>query len=75
MSQRISHSPGLADLGAQLWRLPAGLLETVLTTVFLWSERMRQRQELLELSDYGLKDLGLTRGDAVREHSKWFWQE
>ncbi|ENA29607.1 MULTISPECIES: DUF1127 domain-containing protein [Pseudomonas] len=39
-----------------------------------WREQARQRQTLAMLSDDALKDLGLSRADAEREGSKWFWE-
>lgn len=75
MMERMSR--GLAPSAAwsaRLWSLPARALDQALAAADLWSERMRQRHQLGELSDYGLKDLGLTRSDVVRESSKWFWQ-
>jgi len=41
----------------------------------IWFERVRQRQALLALDDFVLKDIGLTRADVMREHDKPFWQE
>lgn len=35
----------------------------------------RQRRELLALSDGMLKDIGLSRADAIREGEKPFWCE
>ena len=58
----------------QLLLLPARLLDSAALAIDLWAERVRQRQQLSYLSDYALKDLGLTRSDVVRESSKWFWQ-
>lgn len=40
----------------------------------LWTERARQRQQLLELSDHMLRDIGLTRADAWAEADKPFWR-
>lgn len=39
-----------------------------------WVERRRQRRALLELSDALLKDIGVSRADALREASKPFWR-
>ncbi|PVZ15336.1 MULTISPECIES: DUF1127 domain-containing protein [unclassified Pseudomonas] len=39
----------------------------------LYVFRWRSRRQLLELSDGELKDLGLTRADALGEASKPFW--
>ncbi|MBK8160152.1 MAG: DUF1127 domain-containing protein [Rhodospirillaceae bacterium] len=37
-------------------------------------ERARQRRDLASLSDSQLKDIGLTRRDAVAEALKPFWR-
>lgn len=39
-----------------------------------WQERARQRRALLALDERLLKDIGLTRADAVREGRKPFWK-
>lgn len=36
-------------------------------------ERRRSRRALLELSDAQLKDIGISRADAVREGLRPFW--
>ena len=36
-------------------------------------ERWRQRQALLELDDQLLRDIGITRDEAIREAQKGFW--
>ena len=44
----------------------------------IWAARARQRRALGELagcSDHLLKDIGISRDDALREAGKWFWQE
>jgi uncharacterized protein YjiS (DUF1127 family) len=38
------------------------------------SERSRQRQALAELDDHHLKDIGVTRQQAVEEAAKPFWK-
>ena len=50
-----------------LRRLP-GLLQR-------WSEQSAQRRRLAQLDDRMMKDVGLSRADAYRESSKWFWQD
>jgi uncharacterized protein YjiS (DUF1127 family) len=50
------------------------IVVTILEGLELWAERRRQRRALLELSDHLLKDLGLTRLDALREGGKPFWR-
>ena len=51
----------------ELWRR----LEAVLN---LWRDRAVTRQQLAEMDDRLLKDIGLTRLDAEREYSKPFWR-
>ncbi len=42
-------------------------------TVWLdWLERRRQRRQLLQLSDEMLKDIGLSRADAMRAAGGWW---
>ena len=46
-------------------------------TVRIWSARSRERRalrELAELDDYFLKDIGVSRGQVLREAAKPFWQ-
>jgi uncharacterized protein YjiS (DUF1127 family) len=48
-----------------------------LHTLFFWIERSRQRRqlgELAELNDHLLKDIGLSRDEALREAAKPFWR-
>jgi uncharacterized protein YjiS (DUF1127 family) len=54
-------------------RLSAGLR----AIIRCWSARRRRRRslaELTELDDHLLKDIGLSRHEAVRERAKWCWQ-
>ncbi|MBL8259528.1 MAG: DUF1127 domain-containing protein [Candidatus Competibacteraceae bacterium] len=39
-----------------------------------WRELYRQRRALLALDDAMLKDIGISRVDALREGSKPFWR-
>jgi uncharacterized protein YjiS (DUF1127 family) len=48
-----------------------------LRTLGLWIDRSRQRRqlgELAELNDYLLKDIGVSREEALREAEKPFWR-
>lgn len=48
-----------------------------LHTVLFWVERRRQRRQLGELAvlnDHLLKDIGVSREDALREAAKPFWR-
>ena len=49
-------------------------LQRLAFLIGLWIERSRQRRELASLSDYKLRDIGLTRADAHREYAKPFWR-
>ena len=51
--------------------LAASLLRRILT----WSVRIRQRRSLAAVDDWLLKDIGVSRADAMREYDKAFWQE
>jgi uncharacterized protein YjiS (DUF1127 family) len=42
--------------------------------VCLWQERMRERAHLATLPDYLLRDMGLTRADAVKQSALQFWK-
>jgi uncharacterized protein YjiS (DUF1127 family) len=41
--------------------------------LFGWHERASQRRALSMLTDHQLKDIGISRADAVREAAKPFW--
>jgi len=44
------------------------------TLIGLWSQRVYSRYELMHLDESGLRDIGLTRGEAEFEAAKPFWQ-
>ncbi len=63
-----SHSEGSSEpFFAQIWHRANARLH-------LWHERAVTRHELAELDDYILRDIGMTRGDVMREANKPFWQ-
>ncbi len=39
----------------------------------LWRQRQRQRRQLASMSDHLLKDIGVSRYDALQEANKPFW--
>ena len=48
---------------------------TILATkLAAWRDRARGRRYLMQLSDHHLKDIGLSRADAVGEWTKPFWR-
>jgi uncharacterized protein YjiS (DUF1127 family) len=49
--------------------------QRVATTLAVWAARKSSRRELAEMSDYELRDVGLTRADVWREVSKPFWRD
>ena len=49
----------------------AGMVETLLR----WQELPVQRRKLLELDARMLKDIGISRADAVREAKRPFWDQ
>lgn len=51
------------------------LLKRVMKRIVEWHQRHRQRDQLMELSPWMLKDIGISRTDAIREGSKPFWRE
>jgi uncharacterized protein YjiS (DUF1127 family) len=46
----------------------------VLATVARWQERRRTRRELARFTEWQLKDIGLSRGQAMAEIDKPFWR-
>ena len=50
-------------------------LSRVILMLLRWQELARQRRALGALSDHMLKDLGLTRADALREAGRPFWDD
>ena len=54
---------------APMWDL-AGLR----TLLLVWLQRARQRQQLAELSDRQLEDIGISRAQAIEEARKPFWR-
>ncbi|HSA80924.1 MAG TPA: DUF1127 domain-containing protein [Geminicoccaceae bacterium] len=66
--------PDRATAGRPAARLRAAL-SWVILTLLRWQELARQRRALAAMSDHMLKDLGLTRADALREAGRPFWDD
>jgi len=73
----------LVTLGRyQLVLLKADVKEySVLSRLGAWLKRLkeyrelsRQRKQLAQLPDYLLKDIGISRADALKEADKPFWK-
>ncbi len=45
-----------------------------LQVIGVWIERRRQRRALAHLDDRFLRDVGISRSEAVREIAKPFWR-
>jgi uncharacterized protein YjiS (DUF1127 family) len=63
-----------ASCAAGRWPDRTGKAERALRILSVWIERARQRRHLADLSDRSLKDIGISRCDALREASKPFWR-
>jgi uncharacterized protein YjiS (DUF1127 family) len=55
-------------------RKPLNPVAAAFGTVALWIERTRQRTALAGLDDCMLRDIGITRAEAMREAEKPFWR-
>jgi uncharacterized protein YjiS (DUF1127 family) len=66
----VARVPSLENL-ATVWR---GARSGETAAVWIELEKMRQRRILLDLDDRLLKDIGLTREQAMQEAHKPFWK-
>jgi len=67
--------------GGSGFRGPAGIagilvrsVARLIDTLFLWQERAQSRYRLSQLDDRMLKDIGISRVDALHEASKPPWR-
>lgn len=70
-------APSVPLLGAHGWIIAPGAEPPGPGIVALareWLRRHRMRQEIAELDEHLLRDIGLTRFDAAVESRKHFWQ-
>ncbi len=70
-------SPVRAGLGQPRHAAAPGArhgLAGAINVLLAWSERARQRRELLQFDDHLLRDIGLTRAEAIMEAEKPFWR-
>jgi len=51
-----------------------GRLSALLKRLKEYSDASRQRRQLAQLPDYLLKDIGISRADALKEADKPFWK-
>jgi uncharacterized protein YjiS (DUF1127 family) len=50
------------------------LIRRMVATIRLWRRRVRSRQQLRDLNDHSLKDIGLSRDAVAYEVAKPFWR-
>lgn len=60
---------------SSLLAAPRGILMGLVETLLRWQELSMQRRRLLELDAHMLKDIGISRADAVREAKRPFWDQ
>ena len=75
MSTHIETLQGSRTHGGRVHESGSDRFMRFMRTVAYWHERARQRRALAELSDSLLKDIGVSRADALREAGKSFWQD
>lgn len=51
------------------------LADSLIRHILTWRERVRQRRALAAVDDWVLKDMGVSRADAMSECDKAFWRE
>jgi uncharacterized protein YjiS (DUF1127 family) len=59
----------------RLWPRIRHALAAAVTTVFLWWRRSQERRLLASLDGRALKDMGISRTDALGEYEKPFWRK
>jgi uncharacterized protein YjiS (DUF1127 family) len=74
----IPYSPYGVDVRPSGVAPVSRLANTLRSTLDLWHARRQRRQtfgDLAEFNEHLLKDIGVSRDEAVREAAKWFWQK
>lgn len=56
-------------------RLSAKSFSSFANLLTRWAARSQQRYLLRDMDDHLLRDMGISRADAVRESMKPFWQD
>ena len=59
---------------AKAARVALGVAHALWRRLARWSERRRQRVHLDQLDAHLLRDIGVTRAQARREASRWFFE-
>ncbi len=71
MSISFKSAPSVALAPA----ISSGRLAQFRELVGVWLQRARERAELAQCDERDLKDMGISRGTALAEIRKPFWQE
>jgi uncharacterized protein YjiS (DUF1127 family) len=50
-------------------------IKSARATLKIWQQRHRTRRQLATLDSHALKDIGVTRTDALNEAKKSFWRK
>jgi uncharacterized protein YjiS (DUF1127 family) len=62
----------MAARATGLWFVLA--ITSAFNVLVAWQTRATQRRQLADQSAHILRDMGMTRGDAIRESGKPFWR-
>jgi uncharacterized protein YjiS (DUF1127 family) len=57
------------------WTASAMRRNGFFATLRQWRRRSREREQISRMDERMLKDIGITRGEALRLSSKPFWRE
>jgi len=77
MEDRMDGSARAEERAAQALARAArieALTASVAQHIRAWYDRARQRRALEAVDDWILRDIGISRTDAMQEHDKPFWR-
>jgi uncharacterized protein YjiS (DUF1127 family) len=74
MSAIADHSPSLPAGGTIRGRSFGRIFRNILAVTHAWQRHIRQRRELLMLTDIELCEFSLSEADVNREARKPFWE-
>lgn len=78
LTDRVSLQESVSDVCKRKVKVEgeskAGFFSAVLHKLKLWERNYRSRRQLLTLAPDQLKDIGLSRADALREGKLPFWK-